>query len=664
MNGAGALQSAGSEYPYRTYTYTAPDGTVANFGVPQTSPGQYNPVMGEFVSTSPAAEQQVVLLSVTKPDGETLTYTYTAYSVPVGYGLPGATTYAHLQAVTSNRGYQIHLTYDPNNMGMMTKAVAINTALDSGCAVTTNDCGALPHAWPTLTMSLSATSYSGWTESVTDSNNHTTVYTQNSAGTLTIQRPGGGTLTWTYTDGIYNAAGFNQTATLNDGAGTWQYSQQIAKNPYWYDQVLEPESTTVTDPAGNTRTVQLYWVDPALAYDPVLGRVTTVTRPEGDAENYTYDSRGNITAVQRASSGASLTTTVTASYPTPCTNFFSCNKPTWTKDGNGNETDYTYDAYGNLLTTTAPAGANGIRPTTTNTYSQVSVAGGSVWRLTQSSTCRTLASCANTANEMRTTIAYTGSTDGQPITFTKAGGDGSASSSSIVAYNYTGGIDHTVNALGQTTSFSYDVMRQKTGEVDPAVNSDGNNIGTSTVYTADGLVSTVQTGVAPGGNLGALQVQQSAAYSYDAEDRKIQAQTLDGSGNVLTLTQYSYDAFSRLVCTAVRMTPSTFGQQSNACALGPQGTDADRISTNNYDFASRLTSVTQANGTGAARTYQTVTYGADGETLTVADANNNLTTYGYDGILRQISINYPLAGGGGSDPNNYESFTYDVPSLA
>ena len=197
VNGAGALQSAGSEYPYRTYTYTAPDGTVANFGVPQTSPGQYNPVMGEFVSTSPAAEQQVVLLSVTKPDGETLTYTYTAYSVPVGYGLPGATTYAHLQAVTSNRGYQIHLTYDPNNMGMMTKAVAINTALDSGCAVTTNDCGALPHAWPTLTMSLSATSYSGWTESVTDSNNHTTVYTQNSAGTLTIQRPGGGTLTWT-----------------------------------------------------------------------------------------------------------------------------------------------------------------------------------------------------------------------------------------------------------------------------------------------------------------------------------------------------------------------------------------------------------------------------------------------------------------------------------
>jgi YD repeat-containing protein len=96
-------------------------------------------------------------------------------------------------------------------------------------------------------------------------------------------------------------------------------------------------------------------------------RLTRATNPEGDYVNYTLDARGNATEVRSvAKSGSGLSDIVTlASYPASCTNPVSCNDPVWTRDAKGNQTDYSYDpTHGQVLTVTAPAAPNGVRPQT------------------------------------------------------------------------------------------------------------------------------------------------------------------------------------------------------------------------------------------------------------------------------------------------------------
>ena len=69
-------------------------------------------------------------------------------------------------------------------------------------------------------------------------------------------------------------------------------------------------------------------------------------------------------------------------------------------------TDYTYDAtHGGLLTVTLPAPTVGaVRPQTRYGYTLIS----GKYRLTSVSACQTTASCADTADEVKTTLAYDG----------------------------------------------------------------------------------------------------------------------------------------------------------------------------------------------------------------------------------------------------------------
>jgi len=78
-----------------------------------------------------------------------------------------------------------------------------------------------------------------------------------------------------------------------------------------------------------------------------------------------------------------------------------------------------------------------------------------------------------------------------------------------------------------------------------------------------------------------VSLQQHATV-YDNVGRKIQ-DSESGGGVTSTLTQYSYDALDRLICTAVRMNASAFASlsftqlsapSSYACTLGPQGRTA------------------------------------------------------------------------------------------
>lgn len=97
-------------------------------------------------------------------------------------------------------------------------------------------------------------------------------------------------------------------------------------------------------------------------YYDKLSKVTSV---------YHYDARGNVTKIE-AQGGE-----VTADYPA-ChkvdvanSNYKYCNKPTWTRDAKGNQTDFTYhQPSGQVQTVSSPADSRGIRPVTRNKYQQ------------------------------------------------------------------------------------------------------------------------------------------------------------------------------------------------------------------------------------------------------------------------------------------------------
>ena len=74
-----------------------------------------------------------------------------------------------------------------------------------------------------------------------------------------------------------------------------------------------------------------------------------------------------------------------------------------------------------------------------------------------------------------------------------------------------------------------------------------------------------------------------------------------------------------------------------------------------------MTQERRAVGTSLEQPYLSNQYGADGELLTLTDANNNLTANTYDGFDRLIQTNYPVAtlAAAASNPADFEAYTYD-----
>ena len=109
-----------------------------------------------------------------------------------------------------------------------------------------------------------------------------------------------------------------------------------------------------------------------------------------------------------------------------------CNKPNFTIDAKGNQTDYAYDTtHGGVTTVSLPAPSSGAaRPSTTYTYASLSTSAGALYRLSTTSTCASATSCPGTSNEVKTSISYGGSpaaTNFLPVSTTSGAGDGSLS---------------------------------------------------------------------------------------------------------------------------------------------------------------------------------------------------------------------------------------------
>ncbi|MGQ7383449.1 hypothetical protein ACTGY9_12510, partial [Streptococcus suis] len=91
----------------------------------------------------------------------------------------------------------------------------------------------------------------------------------------------------------------------------------------------------------------------------------------------------------------------------------------------------------------------------------------------------------------------------------------------------------------------------------------------------------------------------------DGNLRKVQDAFTSG-GTTYAVTQYGYDAVGRIQCTAVRLDPSQWGGQSDACTPQTSGSNGpDRVTRQVYDAAGRVSGVYTAYGTGAQAFEQT-----------------------------------------------------------
>ncbi|HEY5721886.1 MAG TPA: RHS repeat-associated core domain-containing protein [Allosphingosinicella sp.] len=240
-----------------------------------------------------------------------------------------------------------------------------------------------------------------------------------------------------------------------------------------------------------------------------------------------------------------------------------------------------------------------------------------------------------------------------------------------------------------TSAMRYDAMRRVTGTIsaDPDTVGSGNPfLAVRNTYDSAGRLTKVETGtlsawqtesVAPSAWSG-FSVSHTLETSYDAMDRKTRETVREGAaGAVRTLTQYSYDSFGRLDCTAVRMNPALFGSPpANVCLPGSEGNDGpDRITRNIYDAAGQRLQLREGVGSNVEAAEATWAYNLNGQVTTVIDGNGNRATLSYDGHGRQDRWTFPsdtrpaayndstpataLATAGSVNAANYEAYGYD-----
>lgn len=393
VEGNGTLTKSGT-----IFTYTTLDGSVAVFGGPTT--------------LSPFVANRGLISTLTRPNGEQLTWTYAASS--------------EIQSVTSNRGYQLHFQYTTENSTPVLKVTALNNAVDA-CAPTAASCS-FSRTWPSLTFGQTGTFSSTTERRVTDALGHTTRLLFPGGTFSGIRRPtlsSGQNISVTWT-----SAPPYKIATVSDGAGTWTYNYTVPLDPY----VEQIYTTTVRDPLLRFTTVEMVSVEnfdlPGNPYRTIrvigvtndLGQETTygygtnwnlalITYPEGNSDQYQHTYRGDLYRhTRQPKPGSSATATVVEatypSFPNLCTNPVLCGRPVALTDARLNVTDFTYDAAGNLLTETGPAPTPGApRPQTRYVWEQryawykqngssaITQAPTPIWVMVEQSQCMTGATC-------------------------------------------------------------------------------------------------------------------------------------------------------------------------------------------------------------------------------------------------------------------------------
>jgi RHS repeat-associated protein len=264
----------------------------------------------------------------------------------------------------------------------------------------------------------------------------------------------------------------------------------------------------------------------------------------------------------------------------------------------------------------------------------------------------------------------------QPQSVTASAGNGTNAVTVGATYTPLGDVDTVDGPLPGTADSSrtiYDLaLRRVKGVVGPDPDGAGVAKPVAQRYNFDtsGRVFLTEAGTVNSqsdADWTGFVASQAQRTVYDNNDRVIRTRN-EASTSTFTMTQYSYDTAGRLDCTATRMNPASFAAlPASACTAAAAGTapndfGPDRISQNIYDAASRIVQVKTAVGTLDAATEVTTAYTANGKTAYAVDAENNRTTYVYDGQDRLTKTQFPVPakGGNASSAADFEQLTYDA----
>ncbi len=485
---------------------------------------------------------------------------------------------------------------------------------------------------------------------VTDPNGHKTVYTYTN-GLLTAETRGEGSAeegTWTYT---YDPISLGVTS-ISDPNGALQ--------TFTYDD--HGNRTSASDGDGFTTTYQ--WDD--------AGNLVASIDPRGVRTTNRYDETGHIpagaagmraltsTTVEQLDSSPEITNSDPTAPATRTVNHYYDDAAhpadrTRSVDAKGYTTTTTFDAFGDITSTTDPEGdrtlfgydtgrgwlvsvvsptgaAAGVTAPCAPPATGCTVYGHDAWG-DRTSTTDALGNIATAefdadgnqvsttdANNRTTTVDYDAAD--RPTTVTRADGTTTATE-----YNPDSTVAATVDGLGERTTFTYDGQGRRTSRTDPG--------GHTTAGVLDAVGNLIHTTDPGGGQI---------TYTFDAADQLTGIDYADsatpdvtfgynsvGARVVMTdgtgATTWDVDAFGE-VTGLTRGSGAHIGygydDNGNATAITyPAGSAQTVIRT--FDKADRLRTVTDWNDNTT-----TFGYGADSEIRTTAYPNGTTITNGYD----------------------------------
>ena len=446
---------------------------------------------------------------------------------------------------------------------------------------------------------------------------------------------------------------------------------------YTYDSANRLVS--VTEPAGNiTHSI----------YDEA-GNLVRTEDALGRASEYRYDSLNRLVRTIDAAGGEALTTYDVNSNVASQTDvngnttrfeYDDLNRQVAVIDALGNRSTVAHDASGNLIASTDAAGR-----TTTYTYDALNHlvtqtdAEGGVTRYEYDAVGNRVRSVDPNGNAA--TFAYDGLnrlalvTDalggvtryaydavGNRISMTDANGN-----TTEFVYDGLNRLTETIDALGGVHRSEFDVLGNLLAQIDPN--------GMRTTYEYDALNRlqrqidalggvTTHAYDAVGNQLTLTDANGYAtATSYDCLNRQVASTDANGhatltaydfAGNVLSttdplgsVTAFAYDELHRQVRVTDPLGNATtyaYDAVGNRISM----TDTEGVVTSyEYDGLSRLTAVVENSRPGvehSANTNVRTMYGydANGNRLTIKDANGGVSTFTYDGLNRQIREADPL----------------------
>ena len=218
----------------QTYTYTTPEGAVA--------------VFDKALAVSAPAASEGLITSLTKPDGEKITFAYRSVNLCVPAGGGGCSSYYYsrrLQSVNNNLGYQLRFFYASNTATMqaddaawssLASVVGLND-ISLYCDPQADSCGTLSTSWPKVTYATPGDNSSART--VTDNAGRVIRYTYSGGKIVAVRRASSGVDNITIT---YNAT-TGRVASVSNGVGTWTYGVTVGS----------PTVTTITDPLSHQK---------------------------------------------------------------------------------------------------------------------------------------------------------------------------------------------------------------------------------------------------------------------------------------------------------------------------------------------------------------------------------------------------------------------------